>query len=527
MMKKRIQLLYGPLLILFISLIFSACHKSANPGMEYIPKEANVVMSLNIRQMHDKLKEGTLNLDSLMDKLKTQDSAFALLPYLNLKISPLVFVQYKSSVMSGQDILMGSVGQLSDKSGFEKELTATNPGKSIVKKEDYSYLSMSDNSCYVWNDKTVAFYGGKNIVDQIPTLFKLKKDASLADDNTAIKILSNNGDINVYSSSQDGLSTIPMLSMTKISDLIKGNYWGATLNFEKGQIVMAGDAYYNKTVEDLIKKNPSEDVNKSVLAHFPGKPVALIQISFNLKQLFSFLDYAGVTSMIEGYMKNLGLTLDDVAKAFTGEIAFAMQSLSGSGPQNNNPKILTVIPIGDKASYNKVMSALAKMGMMEQVDGQWMPKGIKPDDDWSFHSDDKNIVFSSDKALSDAYLSGKEKMVYPKDLDFSGKTTVAYVDMTTAIDQLSTLNSAADSASAALARQTVDDMEVSATNIKGNHSSVNFTLRLKDKTQNSLPLMISTFQQMDRIQKANKASIPSGSDSAIVPLPPDLEDSAH
>lgn len=527
MMKKRIQPLYGALLILFISLIFSACHKSANPGMAYIPKDANVVLSFNVKQMHDKLKDGNFNLDSLMNELKTQDSSFALLPYLNLKVPVLTFFKYKSSMMTGKDILIGVVGQISDRSGFEKELVAIKPGKSIVKKDDYSYLLLDDNAVYVWNDKIITFYAGKDIAVQIPSLFHIKKDSSLADDKTAIKILNGTGDVSIYSSSRDGMTGIPMLSMTKISDLIKGNYWGATLNFEKGEIVMNGDCYYNKTVEDLIKKNPSENINKAVLAHFPGKPLGLFQVSLNLKQIFSFLDYAGVTSMIEGYMKNLGITLDDVAKAFSGEIALAMQSATGSSMAPSTPKILTVVPIGDKSSFDKVMGAMAKMGAVEQINGQWVPKGMKAEDSWSFHSDDKSIVFSTDKDIATAYVSGKGQMEYPKNVDFSGKTCVAYADINGILTQMASREKTSDSASLNLAIQTFEDVDLSATNIKGNHSSMDMTLRLKDKNQNSLPLLISTMQQFKKLDEAKAAQRSAVTDSLIVPLPPDLEDSAN
>lgn len=527
-MKKRFQSINGPLLILAICLIFSACHNSTNPGMNYIPKDANFVMSFNIKQVHDKLKDGNFNLDSLMNELKTQDSSFALLPFTDLKVPALLFMQYKSSMMAGQDFLIGWIQQLKDRSGFEKELTNVKPGHTIVKKDDYSYMALSDNSCYVWNNEVVALYTGKNIEDQIPGLFKLKKDASLADDNTAIKILSKSGDATIYSSSQDGLTNIPMLSMTKISDLIKGNYWGGTLNFEKGKVVVDGEGYLNKTVEDLIKKNPSKDINKAVLANFPGQPLGLFQVSLNLKQIFSFLDYAGVTSMIEGYMKNLGITLDDVAKAFSGEFAVALQAANGGDLKNTNPKMLAVVPVGDKSSFNKVMGALAKMGLFDQVNGQWLPKGMPADNSWAFHTDDKAVVFSSDKALSETYLSGSEKMTYPKELDFSGKTFVGYADLNSILTQLPAPANAEDSMAMALSLQTFDDIDMSASNIKGNHYSVNFILRLKDKSQNSLPLLMTTIINIKKLKESGQAKLadPALTDSVIVPLPSDLEESA-
>lgn len=527
MMKKIIQPFYGALLVLLITLIFSACHTSTNPGMDYIPKEANIVMSFNVRQMHDKLKDGNFNMDSLVNELRTQDSSFALLQFVNLKVPILSFVQYKASMMMGKDFLVGIIGELADKAGFEQQLAKVQPGKSIINKGDYSLLLLSDNSCYVWNDKIVALYNGKNISEQVPTLFNLKKDASLADDKTAIKLLNTKGDVSIYSSSQDGLTGIPMLSMTKISDLIKGNYWGATLNFEKGQIVLDADCYYNKTLEDLIKKNPSANVNKSILAHFPGKPLALMQVSINPKQIFSFLDYAGVTSMVEGYMKNLGVTLDDVAKAFTGDIALALQSTSGSTMNASVPKMLTVIPIGDKPSFDKLMGALAKMGVVELQNGRWVPKGMTAEDSWAFHSDDKAIVFSTDKTISDAYISGSGSIDYPKSVDFDGKTFIGYADINGLLTQMAATQKTNDSASLNLALQTFEDIDMSATNIKGNHSTQNMTLRLKNKSENSLPLLISTIQQFKKLDEIRNAQAPIAADSVIIPLPQGLGDSAN
>lgn len=525
MMKKIVQPFQGTLLILLISLIFSACSTSSNPGLNYVPKEANVIMSFNIMQMHDKLKDGNINIDSLTSSFRTQDSAFTLLSYLNLKKPLLTYIEYKSSVMTGKDVMVGTIGELGDKSGFEKQLTAINPGKTIEKKDGYSLLSVDNNSCYAWNDKIVVFYIGNNIVDKVPTLFSLKKDASAADDKNAAKFLGRKGDINLYTSSQDGATGIPMLSMTKISDLVKGNYGGATINFEKGQVVSDGDFYYNKTVVDLIKKNPSKDIDKAVLAHFPGKPLGLFQISLNLKQLFSFLDYAGITNMIEGYMKNLGITLDDVASAFTGQLAIAAQDVAGSTVGASTPKMLITAPIGNKSSFDKVMGALAKMGIVEQKAGQWVPKGVSADEAWSFHTDDKSLVVSTDKAISEAFISGSGQMVYPKNLDFSDKTCAFYLDINTLLSQIAAKDQSSASADLNLAIQTLEDADVTTSNLEGDHASTKMVVRLKDKNQNSLPVLVSLIQQISKNRKQYSVQKADVTDSVIVPLPKGLDDS--
>ena len=262
---------------------------------------------------------------------------------------------------------------------------------------------------------------------------------------------------------------------------------------------------------------------------FPGKPLALLQVSVNLKQIFSFLDYAGVTTMIEGYMKNLGFSLDDVAKAFSGEIGIAVQSPSGSTMDSAAPKVLVNVPIADKSSFDKVMGALAKMGVVELSGGQWLPKGSSPAESWAYHSDSKSFVFSTDKALSEAFISGSGAMVYPEDLDFSDKTFVGYADINAIISQMAAGEKTNDSASLNLALQTFEDMDMSATNMNGNHCSMKMTFRLKDKNQNSLPLIISTVQQFKKIQDAKEAAAPVITDSVVgaVPLPKGLEDGGN
>ena len=529
MMKKKFQPLYGTLLIFFISLIFSACHKSSNPGLAYVPKDANVVISFNIKQLHEKLKDGKFNVDSLMNEIKTQDSAFALLPYLNLKDPILTYVRYKSSITMGSDVLVGSVGQLDDRAAFEKELGSLYPDKKVEKQDDYSYLSVSNDDALVWNDNIIAFYHVKDATTQVASLFKLKSDASLSNDKNAEKILGNQGDIVMFTNSQDDLSGIPMLSMTKISDLIKGNYGGLTVNFEKGEVKVEGNFFYNKTLEELIKKNPAGKLNQDVLAHFPGKPIGLFQFAINLKQIFSFLDYAGVTSMVEGYMKNIGITLDDIAKAFSGNVGGAMQSTSGATLNPQTPKMLFVIPIADKTSFDKVMGAFEKMGLVEQANGQWAIKAMSANEQYAFQVSDKAIVISSDKTLSETYLSGQGKIEYPEHIDLSGKTFVLYTDLDKVISGISEMD---DSPITQLAQSTFEDVDMSASQLKGSESSMDMTFRLKDKASNSLPVLVSFFQQMNELDKARKSANlnpPTVVDSVQVPvpLPPDLEDEGN
>lgn len=515
--RHKIQTFGGLLLLLFILLEFSACSTNKNKGLTLIPKDATAVFSINFNQIQEKLKDGNFNTDSLMDVLKTQDSVFVLLKDFDLRQPLLAFVKNSSTMMAGKDLLSGFVASISDRADLEKNLKNLYPDKNIEKGKNASYIQLKDNTYAAWNDGfMISLVGSALTADQVDALFAMKKDASMADNKEAVKLLTVKSDLSFYVNGNGSLASIPFISMSKASDLIKDNYGGGTINFEKGKVLFDAKYYLNGTLTDLIKKNPTKDLAGDGLKNFPGKPLGFFEVSFNLKQILSFLEYAGVKNTADVYLKNMGLSLDDLQKAFVGEINVALSdvgvttqsipfgdtSLTINRPE---PKVLVNIPIADKASYDKIVTALGTVGMFVNQNGQWVPKELIDPSKGVYIANNKSVIYATDKTLADAFLSGSKSIEYPKDLDRKNKTSIGYVDLGKMIQAMSRSGQNQDS-SLQLAIQTFDDVSMSADNIKGNVCSYTMVLHLKDQSKNSLPVLMEFVKKNDLLNKAKKSA---------------------
>ena len=63
--------------------------------------------------------------------------------------------------------------------------------------------------------------------------------------------------------------------------------------------------------------------------------------------------------------------------------------MNGMKFHSNKPsvKLVFTATIGDKASYDKIVSKLAEQGIMEMKNGQYVPKGMG--DEFAFNMDGK------------------------------------------------------------------------------------------------------------------------------------------
>lgn len=525
-MKNRINPFQSLLFALLILLSFSACNKSKNKGLLHVPKDATAVFVLKIDQIQSKLKSADYPLDSL---LKTKDSIFLLLKDFDLRQPFITYLSASSSMTTGNSLKSGVVAALSSREDLETDLKKLYPDKTILQGKAISYIQLSNGSMTGWNDDLIIGISGQDVsAEMLESRFNLQKEESMADNKNAAKLLNVKSDLSFFINSNQALSRIPFLAMSKASDLVKDNYAGGTLDFEKGQVVLQMSNYFNGVVTDMIKKNPTIDLSGDALASLAGKPLGFAQVAFNTKQIISFLEYAGFKNTVDGYLQKLGTSLADVQKAFKGEIGVALtgvrtdsQALSLMDPSritlHKTPDFLISIPLADKGAYNKVVGALAKMGIFEQQNGQWVPKKLK---NRVYKVTDNAIIIASKAADADAFIAGKGSLEMPEGLDIKNKTSIGYLNLQALIQQMETGQAQKDS-SIQLALKTFKDFTFSADNLKDNVGKMKFVLHLQDTKQSSLVVLLNYLKLADRKSFSNisPSTIAGMSDSTsdIVP----------
>ncbi len=522
------------LLIVFIA----SCKQSAPDQTKYIPKDASVVLSVNPKKLHDKLADSNVSLDSVMRSVFSDDTSMIITgddmanSGIDMSKDIYLFVNQSGSMMSGTSVTTGAVAIMSKVSDFEAFLKKKMPAAQIKKENDYSYAELKNGFIAGWDDNVVVVNNVSEIrsqnVDQrtlpdaahkqLTALFTQKEEASLASLKQFRDANDNKADVFFWSNSNGTLAGIPMVSMSKASDLFKDTYTSGAINFENGKVDMDVKTYPNETLADTLKKYAGPKVNMDLLTKYPGAVNGFALFSFDPKLIVSLLNFAGVAQTANQFLQNQGYTLDDITKAFKGDFAIVfsnvgMEQKEVQGYKYTSPKANVIIDaaIGDKATYDKIVAQLAKRGLMVQKNGQYIPSMMEDDPSgFSMYSDTKNIVFSSDSVLLKQYVSGTGKATLPSETGNKTKGTAVafYVDMASVLNAIPPDSSSTTAIDAA--KQTFKDAMATYDNYSNGIINGHVELNTVNEKENSLATLTRYFGSLAETMKKMRNSIGAG-----------------
>ena len=536
----------GWLLLLIVSI--TSCHSGAPEQTKYIPKDASVVLSINPKKLKDKLADSKVSLDSIMRSAFSADTSMMITADeiatsgIDLSKDIYIFVNQSGSMMTGSSVTTGVVAAMDKPSSFEAFLKKKMPSAQIKKEKDYSYALLKDHSVAGWTDNVVIIdnvtgynmqSGGQTgtadaAQQQLAALFAQKEDASLASVKQFKDANDDKADIFFWSNSNGSLSSIPMIGMSKASDLLKDTYTAGAINFENGEVDMDMKTYPNAILSDTLKKYAGPKADMDLLEKYPGAVNGFAVFSFDPKLIISLLNFAGVAQTANQFLENQGYTIEDITKAFKGDFAIIFSNVGTKqqdfgGTKVNTPSAHLIVDaaIGDKASYDKIVAQLAKRGLMVQKNGQYIPQFLEEDSQgFSMYTDKKNIVFSSDSALLKQYVAGSGKVTLPSGVESKakGNAVAFYVDITSILNAMPVDSSAATEINAA--KQTFKDIIATTDNYSDGVLKGHIEMHTVNDKENSLATLTRYFGSLAETMKKMKEA--TGTDDVITdPAIPD------
>lgn len=529
--------------LLVIVVFITSCKSSAPKQTKYIPKDASLVLSINPKKLQDKLADSKISLDSIMRSAVGSDTSMIITSAdlansgIDFSKDIFLFVNQSGSMMNGSSVTAGAVAVLNKPSQFEDFLKKKMPSAQIKKETDYSYAMLKNGFVAGWNDDVVLIdnvtaYSAQNgsqtgtpdaAHQQLTSLFAQKEDASLASVKQFKEANDGKADVFFWSSSNGALSTIPMLGMSKASDLLKDTYTSGAINFENGEVDMALQSFPNATFADTLKKYAGPKVDMDLLNKYPGAVNGYALFSFDPKLVIAILNFAGVLQTTNQLLQNQGYTLDDVVKAFKGDFAIIFSNLGTQQKEMQGykysaltTKLIVDAAIGDKRSYDKIVASLVKQGLMVQKNGQYVPAMLEEDPQgYTMFTDNKNIVFSTDSILMKQYLAGTGKISLPDGL--AGKTrgtSVAfYVDIASILNAIPKDSSSGESMNAA--KQTFKDIIATTDNYSNGKIKGHAELHTVNEKENSLATLTRYFGSLSQTMKRMKEA--TGTDDVTMP----------
>jgi hypothetical protein len=515
------------LLFAVILFIATSCKKPVPDQTKYIPKDATFVVDLDWKSLSQKASKGNMNWDSLFRSLSqsNDDSLLAsgkkkfddfMNSGVDVEHNVFLFARTSNSIMNGSSTMGGAIAILKDADKFEAYIKRQAGANEIKKGNNYSYSTMGNNVAVGWNKEVVILsgsYTGKNGADSssstssplqqtFSSLFSQKEDESVAAIPEFRDLLAEKGDILLWTNSGSMLNSVPLLGMTKISDLFKDSYGAGVVNFEDGKVTGTFKSYSGKDLAAIWKKYAGPTADMKMVTQYPLPVAGFAAFSFNPQIIYEIIKYAGFEGTANEFLEKQGLTLNDLLKAFKGDFAIVFSDLGIAEKENNYNgmkfkskqtvgKLVFNAAIGDKASYDKIVSKLAEQGEMEMQNGQYVPKGFGNELAWSM--DGKNLIIATDKDLMQQYLSGKGNAALPADVaaEANGKSVAFYIDINKILQSFPVDSSAIPTMNAA---KNTFKMAMSTTeNFNGKYVSSNFRLQTMNDKENSLVTLIKFF----------------------------------
>jgi hypothetical protein len=529
------------LLLAITTFLITSCSEKGPKEARFIPKDATFVIAVDPGSLQSKLDKGNINLDSAVKKIfgtDTLDSKakrkFAEFKDAGIDFSEkfFLFITQKGTINAGQSTTINVIGSLKDSAKLlafiqkQSELKSTE----VVKEKNYTYLKLEDNAMISWTDKNViaTFYiyneGSKKYVDtfmhtnQTPAFNKsdeLKKAVdtyytqaeteSLASVKEFTEMFKKKADGYAFSTTNSTINALSMMPMQlpKLEELLRDNFSTSTFNFEDGKVVAKSNFYPNKLMSAILKKYTGPTVNLSMIENYPSQNIdGLMMASFNPEIFGGILKQLEVESLADVFLQKMNISSADLYKCLKGDIAVVVSDFSVTKPANADlfsipkpaGKFIFNATIGDKTSFAKLMDKAAESGFVLKENGNYKSGVIMQSVGLFLHTDDKNIILSSDSLTYQQYAAKTGKAAISSDVmnQIKGKSTVFYLDiekLTTVaagyMDQESMKNSFN------FVKSTFKDAIATSDNYDGTKISGVLEVRMKDEKQNSLVSLVN------------------------------------
>lgn len=538
-MKKSILLwqLLGCLLIL------SSCSNKSPKEAAYIPKKASFVMGLDMAQLQQKVNEGGMSADSLISLAFDNDSSSQQMKKMvmegknesgiNWNEKIFLFVNQQDFPDRSTATSVNVLSNTTDMNKLEKYLLKQEEfaNKEIKREKNYSYIQGEKDLQVSWNkDVCIITYFMHPTIPVYDTLemtfkeampadipkeskaetdlfFTQKTTESLASVDAFNKMFSENADGFLFTSSNSSLSQLRKLPFNppKLEELLKDNYTTAILHFEKGKLRIQSMNYTNPAVSNILSKYGGPVVNFSLVKDYPSKDINLVTlVSFNPEIIGGLLKHIELESFANNFLNKSGLSMQEVYKAFKGELAVVVSDVKYSTPdpmmkrdelslENGLPtgNLLARIPVGDLNSYRKIMDMGVNAGLIQKTGNQYHSNSKNGFASLFILGDDKNLYIASDSSLYSNYLAsaGKPNSFFTQSPinKYTAASTLFYMNISSTIHGL-----VPDSTKSGYSRilyqlaGTCKELVASTDNFDGKSTNSQAELLMKNTEKNSL-----------------------------------------
>jgi hypothetical protein len=490
-------LTHGIFVFLLVSLIFSCSNKAELTN--HIPKDANVVVSFDIKKMGLKsLKlEEIFTVDNIKKALGSLGEKDTTTKFANSGIDFLNKAYFFMKTADNGQHYGAVIAALSDSKKFEDFIKESAKDIKVEQEGDFKLASFEQGKNIIcWNqNELILLYGGENPKEKILALANLKKDESLlSTSKTFSELEGESADISFWVSFESLEKLASQYSPATSGVSLKETFLAATCNFEDGQIVINSKYTANKEMSDklnFVKSNVSNDV----IDQMPGNSViAMLGFALDMDKMFSYLEREKV---LEAYSATstqfTGLTVKEFFAMLSGDIGVTLNGvemkevktvnwMTGEEVTSNVPEAnyCAVIGVADENIVSKFLDHLEKNGMLSKTDNYY-----------SFQNklfvidNGSSLIITGTESTKESALGGNaEKLNDELKSLLTSNATSAYVNLKNIPETL--FSNASPLVGSNIKNSEVEDIILTGSTVQNNVTLGKIVIRFKEKNENSL-----------------------------------------
>jgi len=430
---------------------------------------------------------------------------------------------------------------LKDAEKFEAFLKKQFPQAKIEAKGDITLATLNENTAIGWNKKTAIVAGAATsyemgsmpnssrtiLAEEVEKTFAMKEDMSLASNKRFMDLQKAGHDIGFFLNYESFATNMPQEEMGQAGmvlasqkKLLKDAFIAGGLDFEKGKIVGDATYYFNDSVKTIAHALESKSVDNDLLKRMSGSQMNLMMsYHFNPQGIKTMAETMGVIVYANSALKEIGLSMDDVLNAFTGDFLLAVTDFSittesksytmnGSSVNYTSPvptyKACLSFKIKDKAAFDKVMQAIVKQEILASpAPGMYSLGGFA-----TLAANGAYGAVSNDPAVASAFLVSPGRSDFNIPSDVKNNPYGFYADIKNSIKSvpLDLLYGKEDTGVFHDARNLLDNIKAYGGKVQDDHSDFHFELSFQNKDENALMQLINFTKKVADAEQRESAS---------------------
>lgn len=395
--QKRMYSAFSMLMVSLLAVALSSCGSAIEERVAMIPASSTAVFSMDIGQMGKKAVNFSDLFNTFSDN-EEMEEMFEQIENSGIDFNEEMYIYVNTK--TGMDAAGGIIIPLTDADDFMAFLRdmSVKMGSDFMKEstDGINHAELADGSALVlWDDKT-ALITNKSLVfnedrdgqlEDALDLFMNGADDKLASDSDEFQELMEAGHDMSFFANYEKLAPMamminPMMAQTGIKEMKAA----IGIDFEDGEIVMDMMAYYDKSAGrfmEVIKGEIDDDVLEDISS---ASPIGVAAMALNMDAMYDLLDDMGLLEEMEREMKQEGVVLEDLMKAFTGDFAIVLNGMDMKRPSRapetyrsseSDLRLVASVGVEDAEEVESMLDKLVEKGDFIKDGQTYMDKDME------------------------------------------------------------------------------------------------------------------------------------------------------